>query len=58
MFLYLHVCACHVENFSFGKKSFDDEGCSRAKMVNEVIDDGHIPGDGLGICGFDSSLHL
>jgi len=50
---------CHVENFTVGKrKSFNDEECSRAKMVSEVVDDGHIPGDGLGVCGFDSSLFL
>jgi len=47
-----------VENFSFGKKNFDDEESCRAKMVSEVVDDGRIPGDGLGVAGFDSSLNL
>jgi len=48
---------CVVENFSVSKK-WCDEDCLRAKSVNEVVDDGDIPGDGLGICGFDSSLFL
>jgi len=42
----------------FCKKSCDDEDCSQGKTVDEVVDDGHIPGDGLGACGFDSSLYL
>ena len=49
---------CVVEDFSVGKKDFDDEESCQAKMVSEVVDDGRIPGDGLGIAGFDSSLHL
>lgn len=46
----------HVaENFSVSKKKCDED-CSQGKAVAEVVDDGHIPGDGLGLCGFDSSL--
>lgn len=51
----MHLFA--VENFSLNKKIFDEK-CSREKALEEVVDDGRIPGDGLGICGFDSSLHL
>jgi len=49
---------CIVENCSIRKKSKDDEDCSRGKMVSEVVDDGRVPGDGLGVCGFHSSLFL
>jgi len=56
MCVYVYLCV--VENFSFAKKSCDDEDCSRGKMVSEVVDDGRVPGDGLGICGFDSSFCL
>jgi len=49
---------CVTENFSYVKKSCDDEDCSRGKTVNEVVDDGRIPGDGRGACGFDSSLYM
>jgi len=53
-------CMCHVENFVVGKpkKAFSDEECCQGKMVSDVVDDGQIPGDGLGVCGFDSSLFL
>ena len=54
----MHVCVFVVENFTFVRKSSNDEDCHRGKMVDEVIDDGRKPGDGLGGCGFDSSLYL
>ncbi|GBM50717.1 General transcription factor 3C polypeptide 1 [Araneus ventricosus] len=31
---------------------------TKSKQFNEVVDDGNIPGDGLGAGGFDSSLYL
>jgi len=49
---------CISENFLYVKTRGDDQKYSQGKMVNEVVDDGHMPGDGLGACGFDSSLYL
>jgi len=46
-----------ADNISVSKQKCDEE-CSQGKAMNEVVDDGHIPGDGLGFCGFDSSLYL
>ena len=48
---------CVAENFPVSKKKCDEE-CSKGKAVNDVVDNGRIPGDGLGFCGFDSSLYM
>ena len=47
-----------AENYLLSRKNSADEECSQGKAVDQVVDDGGIPGDGLGICGFDSSLCL
>jgi len=48
---------CVSENISVSKK-WNDEDCCRGKAMSDVVDDGHIPGDGLGFCGFDASFYL